>query len=158
METWCYYGIWKFNQRWSTSFGASSVNVFQHVKGFKIKVLVVLPFVLTAIPTTYENDCHVFFGCDQVMMSIWKSTGLWNLISAKVELINRWFNFKERLAFNLLKFLSLDHKCKFTVILWCIWCSSTMNGNTQESPNQDQSNVKQLKLKLQECQHLILVF
>jgi len=65
---------------------------------------------------SYENDWHVFFGCNKVE-EVWVETGLWNFIHDKLEMADGFVD----LFFQLLVLLSHDSLHMFAMTMWCIW-------------------------------------
>ena len=65
---------------------------------------------------SYENDWHVFFGCNKVE-EVWAEARLWNFIHDKLETVDGFVD----LFFQLIKLLSHDNVHMFAMTMWCIW-------------------------------------
>ncbi|GAU36460.1 hypothetical protein TSUD_166260 [Trifolium subterraneum] len=66
--------------------------------------------------TTYENEWHVFLGCEKAKR-IWIEAGLWDDIAQLVVAANS-FN---SLVFSFMT-VNLEQKCSdFVMIMWCLW-------------------------------------
>jgi ribonuclease HI len=66
--------------------------------------------------TTYENEWHLFIGCEKAKR-VWIAAGLWDDISQVVVAANS-FN---SLVFSFLT-VHLEKKCSdFVLIMWCLW-------------------------------------
>jgi ribonuclease HI len=66
--------------------------------------------------TNYENDWHVFIGCEEVK-TVWRTAGLWDLIA---ETVADAASFAD-CFFSLLCRLTADECKDIAMILWCIW-------------------------------------
>lgn len=65
---------------------------------------------------SYENDWHLFFGCDETK-SVWEEAELWHIISANLERAGGFV----ALFFQLLEELLYHQISTFTMTLWDIW-------------------------------------
>lgn len=65
---------------------------------------------------SYENDWHLFFGCDETK-SVWEEAELWHIISANLERAGGFV----ALFFQLLEELLYHQISTFTMTLWGIW-------------------------------------
>jgi hypothetical protein len=65
---------------------------------------------------SFENDWHVFFGCNKVE-EVWAEVGLWNFIRDRLKIANGFID----LFFQLLELLSQQNLHMFAMTLWCIW-------------------------------------
>ncbi|GAU39798.1 hypothetical protein TSUD_219730 [Trifolium subterraneum] len=65
---------------------------------------------------SFENDWHVFFGCNKVE-EVWAEARLWSFIRDKLEIADGFV----ALFFQLLELLSQHNLHMFAMTMWCIW-------------------------------------
>jgi len=66
--------------------------------------------------TNYENDWHVFIGCEEAK-SVWQTAGLWELIR---DTVNNATSFAD-CFFSSLRRLTSDKSNDIALMFWCLW-------------------------------------
>jgi len=67
--------------------------------------------------TNYENDWHVFIGCEEAK-KVWQAAGLWGKIE---EVAGSATSFADCI-FSLLCRLTSNMRNDMAMMLWCLWC------------------------------------